>query len=198
MWDESEQDEPGDEGTGAPGPEEDLALAFALSRASRRLERMVLCLADSPALPGRDLEDVYALDRLSGNYGASISAVAEHLGVRGQTASERLARLARAGLVEYVQHPVDSRAFLVGLTARGREVLHRAREAVHQALDHVADELELASLEQGRRDLDRGGVRLVALGRDAAVIGRANTLQAWWAGSRAIAGPSRWTSGGAR
>jgi DNA-binding MarR family transcriptional regulator len=64
---------------------------------------------------------------LGRNRGASLSAVAEHLGVKGATASAMVDRLVKRGLVERKTNPVERRRLELGLTRTGVSLLERAR-----------------------------------------------------------------------
>lgn len=57
----------------------------------------------------------------------SVAAIARHRGMRRQSASESVAHLEAAGLVERVPDPADARAPLVYLTDQGRHTLERIR-----------------------------------------------------------------------
>lgn len=172
----------------------DLDLPFLLGRASRRLDELVRGQLDEVYAVPADLEDVYILQRISGSSGASIAAVAEHLGIRAQPTSRRIARLARAGLVDHGPHPADARASLVGLTANGRAALDLAQQAIDDALHHLADELEWAAAQFGESGARVDGARrLTELTRDAKVIATGHDQRSWWRGTRGVAGPSAWT-----
>ena len=77
--------------------------------------------------------------------GASLSAVAEHLGVTPSTASSIADRLVRQGLIERVAHPEERRRIALTLTAAGSRLLQNAQEATRS---HVAGMLEGLSEEQ--------------------------------------------------
>lgn len=64
---------------------------------------------------------------LGRNRGASLSAVAEHLGVQDATASAMVDRLVKRGLVRRETHPVERRRLDLGLTRAGLSLTERAR-----------------------------------------------------------------------
>lgn len=58
--------------------------------------------------------------------------MAETAGISKQAVGERLVELSSLGLVETVPDPLDGRAVLVQLTARGREVRRASDEAIRR------------------------------------------------------------------
>ena len=63
--------------------------------------------------------------------GASLSSVAEHLGVTCPTASVLVDRLVRRGLVDRTAYPQERRRIALTLTAAGARHLQQAREATN-------------------------------------------------------------------
>ena len=61
--------------------------------------------------------------------GATTSVVAEHLGVSKQAAAQLVEFLVNAGYIQRLEHPTDSRARLLALTARGRACTRIAEAA---------------------------------------------------------------------
>ncbi|MBI3300604.1 MAG: MarR family transcriptional regulator [Deltaproteobacteria bacterium] len=61
--------------------------------------------------------------------GASLSSVAEHLGVTCPTASVLIDRLVRRGLVDRTDYPQERRRIALTLTATGGQHLQQARDA---------------------------------------------------------------------
>jgi len=61
--------------------------------------------------------------------GASLSSVAEHLGVTCPTASVLVDRLVRRGLVDRTAYPQERRRIALTLTATGAQHLQQARGA---------------------------------------------------------------------
>lgn len=90
--------------------------------------------------------------------GASLSAVAEHLGVSRPTASALVDRLVRRGLVTRSPDPAERRRVVLGLTDAGHQQLAEARRRTQA---HIAQRLagcrpeELAALADGLRLLQR-------------------------------------------
>lgn len=76
--------------------------------------------------------------------GASLSAVAEHLGVKDATASAMVDRLVKRGLVGRDTHPLERRRLELRLTRTGTALLERARG---KARAHLSKSLALASRE---------------------------------------------------
>ena len=81
---------------------------------------------------------------LGRNPGASLSAVAEHLGVKDATASAMVDRLVKRGLVGRGTHPVERRRLELGLTRTGVSLLELARG---RARAYLAANLASASPE---------------------------------------------------
>ena len=79
---------------------------------------------------------------LGRNRGASLSAVAEHLGVKDATASAMVDRLVKRRLVRRATHPAERRRLDLGLTRTGSSLLERARG---RARDYLAASLATAS-----------------------------------------------------
>jgi DNA-binding MarR family transcriptional regulator len=88
-----------------------------------------------------------ALRFLSQHPGASLSELAEHLGVTRATASSIVERLVRRGLVNREEHPEERRRNLHTLTTEGSQLLQRARHAARSSLARVLNELSTAKLQ---------------------------------------------------
>lgn len=95
---------------------------------------------------------------LSGSPGASLSEVADFVGVAGATASAMVDRLVRRGLVAREGDPEERRRVMLDLTSDGSDVLERARAHTRR---RVADRLtvltqsELRTVTEGLDLLDR-------------------------------------------
>ncbi|MGH2460275.1 MAG: MarR family winged helix-turn-helix transcriptional regulator [Chloroflexota bacterium] len=98
--------------------------------------------------PGFSMPQFRALAFLSRNPGASLSAVADHLGVTLATASTIADRLVRHGLVERAAHPQERRRITLTLTDDGQDLLLDARTATRSK---VAVMLETLSADQLRQ-----------------------------------------------
>jgi DNA-binding MarR family transcriptional regulator len=94
---------------------------------------------------GLSLPQFRALGFLQREPGASLSAVAEHLGVSRSTASAIADRLVRAGLVDRAPDPAERRRVALTLTPAGADLLARARAATRTL---VADRLARLSAAQ--------------------------------------------------
>ena len=79
--------------------------------------------------PGLSMPQFRALGFLNREPGASLSAVAEHLGVTLSTASAIADRLVRAGFVDRAPDPAERRRVALTLTPAGADLLDRARSA---------------------------------------------------------------------
>jgi len=95
--------------------------------------------------PGLSMPQFRALGFLNREPGASLSAVAEHLGVTLPTASTIADRLVRHGFVERATDPEERRRITLTLTPLGAQVLQDARQATRAKL---AAMLEGVSAEQ--------------------------------------------------
>lgn len=89
-----------------------------------------------------------ALRFLSQHPGASLSDLAEHLGVTRATASSTVERLVRRGLIERVEHHQERRRNVHTLTPVGSEHLQQARNVAQSQLAGVLAELSEAKLLQ--------------------------------------------------
>jgi len=89
-----------------------------------------------------------ALGFLHRNPGASLSDLAEHLGVTRATASATVERLVRRRLINRTDDPQERRRLLLTLTADGEEHLQQARQATHASVANVLSALSEAKLLQ--------------------------------------------------
>lgn len=80
--------------------------------------------------------------------GASLSDLAEHLGVTRATASATVERLVRRGLVNRADDPQERRRLVLTLTVDGCEHLQQAREAARSSVAGMLAELSDAKLLQ--------------------------------------------------
>lgn len=83
--------------------------------------------------------------------GTIISALARRAGITRQAASQQVAALERAGLVERRSSEVDGRAIVVHQTTRGRALLNDALDIVEALEDDYAEQMgatRLASLKK--------------------------------------------------
>lgn len=77
--------------------------------------------------------------------GASLSDLAEHLGVTCATASATTERLVQRNLVKRIDDPQERRRVLLYLTDEGR---HHLRQSLDQTCAHIAELLEHLTPEQ--------------------------------------------------
>lgn len=88
---------------------------------------------------------------------ASVSVLAQHLGMDRTTLSRALRPLERRGLVELTRSEDDSRVTLVSLTGPGKRLLRRAITRWEQAQAQAEAQLGEDELEIVSRGLDRLG-----------------------------------------
>lgn len=104
----------------------------------------------------------FVFARLAPN-GATVSEVAEHLGVTKQAASQLVEELVGKGYVERHPHPTDARAKVVVLTGHGwactRAADEAATEAVRSWIDVLGQERVTALVNDLRRVAGRGRLR---------------------------------------
>ncbi|OUL28432.1 MarR family transcriptional regulator [Nostoc sp. T09] len=82
---------------------------------------------------------------LNRNPGASLSEVAEHLGVTCATASTTIERLVQRNLVQRTDHPQERRRIVLNLTEEGKLLLQQSQATTRT---HIADILESLTPEQ--------------------------------------------------
>ena len=109
------------------------SLAFGLLAASRALVDGV-----SAGVRARGFDDVrpahgFAFARLSAG-GATITQLAEHLGVTRQAAAQLVEELIAKGYIQRRPHPQDARARLIVLTEKGRACTQAAEAAITDTL----------------------------------------------------------------
>ena len=91
---------------------------------------------------------------LSGAPGASLSEVADFVGVAGGTASAMVDRLVRRGLVAREEHPEERRRVMLELTSDGTDVLERARAHTRRRVAKRLTALTPSQLETVSKGLD--------------------------------------------
>ncbi len=89
-----------------------------------------------------------ALGFLSRYPGASLSDLAEHLGITKATASATVDRLVRRGLIDRIDDPQERRRLTLTLTDEGNLQLQQARVAAHASVSEVLENLSQAKLLQ--------------------------------------------------
>lgn len=97
---------------------------------------------------------------------ATVGSIAAHLGITKQAASQLVDELEAKGYVARRRHPDDGRAWLVGLTARGRACTRAADAAALDAVHRWQDQL--------------GSARLRRLAADLAALGSNGPLRPAW------------------
>ncbi|MBW4633026.1 MAG: MarR family transcriptional regulator [Iphinoe sp. HA4291-MV1] len=96
--------------------------------------------ADSLSIP-----QLRSLAFLNRNPGASISEVADHLGVTCATASTTIERLVQRNLVERTDNPQERRRVILNLTKEGKQQLEQSQEKTRA---HIVEILECLTPEQ--------------------------------------------------
>jgi DNA-binding MarR family transcriptional regulator len=96
--------------------------------------------ADSLSIP-----QLRSLAYVNRNPGASLSEVAEHLGVTCATASSTIERLVQRHLVQRSDHPQERRRIVLNLTEEGKLLLKQSQEKTRA---HIADILASLTLEE--------------------------------------------------
>ncbi|MBW4683499.1 MAG: MarR family transcriptional regulator [Komarekiella atlantica HA4396-MV6] len=93
-----------------------------------------------------------SLAYINRNPGASISELAEHLGVTCATASATTERLVQRNLVERSDHPQERRRVILKLTEDGK---HHLKQSQDQTRAHISDllkdltEEQISNIEEG-------------------------------------------------
>jgi DNA-binding MarR family transcriptional regulator len=96
--------------------------------------------ADSISIP-----QLRSLAFLKRSPGASLSQVADHLGLTCATASTTIERLVQRDLVKRTDHPQERRRVVLNLTAEGKELLEQSQEKTRA---HIAEILQDLTPEQ--------------------------------------------------
>ena len=96
--------------------------------------------------PSLSVPQFHVLALLSREPGASLSYVADQLGVTRSTASVVVDRLVRRKLVRRAEHPQERRCGVLSLTATGAQHFVQARDAACQQLASVLGTLSAANL----------------------------------------------------
>jgi len=131
----------------------DASLGILLFVAHRDLERRV---SDEVRAAGFEVTMAQAriFQRID-EEGSRVTRLAESAGVTKQTAGYLVDQLEQSGYVERVPDPVDARARLVRITARGRAAVEVARPAEEQVYAEWAEHLGGEDLERLREILTR-------------------------------------------
>jgi len=132
-----------------------------------RVARCIRAEMRRQGAPGLSMPQFRALGFLNREPGASLSAVAEHLGVTLSTASAIADRLVRAGFVDRAPDPAERRRVALTLTPAGADLLGRARAA---ARAHVAD--RLAHLSPAQLTAIAAGVAALGDGFPSVTVAR--------------------------
>ncbi len=109
------------------------SLAFGLLAASRALVDGVAAGVSARGFTDLRPAHGFAFTRLSAG-GATITQLAEHLGVTRQAAAQLVDELVAKGYVERRPHPHDARARLIVLTSQGWACTRAAEAAIADTL----------------------------------------------------------------
>jgi DNA-binding MarR family transcriptional regulator len=139
------------------------ATADAILDVVPRTMRLVRQEMRSHAAPRLTVPQLRALLYVKRRPGASLSSVADHLGISRPAGSALVDRLVRSGQLERTPDPSERRRLQLRLTANGEQtvsrVQNRARQWLRESLAGLSGE-ELAALQRGLALLDRIGADL--------------------------------------
>jgi len=108
--------------------------------------------------PSLSVPQFRVLEFLSRHPGASLSDVAEHVGVTRASASTMTDRLVQQGLVNRAEDPQERRHVMLSLTSIGSDRLTQMRDVTRRRIAALLDELppeELAAVATGVAALAR-------------------------------------------
>jgi DNA-binding MarR family transcriptional regulator len=88
-----------------------------------------------------------ALVFLDLNPGASLSALAEYLGLTLPTVSQMIDGLVKKGIVTRQESPVDRRRVQLGLTKRGKNLLEKSFSGTQARLAEILSQLDVGDME---------------------------------------------------
>lgn len=97
--------------------------------------------------PSLSVPQFRVLAFLDAQPGASLSEVAEHLGVTRATASTMTDRLVQRGLVDRVEDPQERRQIMLSLTATGSKQLQEMQRLTSCKIADLLQELTMEELE---------------------------------------------------
>ncbi|WP_315788425.1 MarR family transcriptional regulator [Fischerella sp. JS2] len=103
--------------------------------------------ADSLSIP-----QLRSLAFLKRNPGASLSEVAEHLGVTCATASTTIERLVQRHLVQRTDHPQERRRVVLNLTEEGKQLLEQSQQKTRAHIAEILKDLtpeQVSQIEEG-------------------------------------------------
>lgn len=86
------------------------------------------------------------------NPGASLSDLADHLGVTSATASATTERLVQRNLVQRIHHPQERRRIVLNLTEEGKCLLQQSLDQTRAQISDLLDGLtaeEISHIEEG-------------------------------------------------
>jgi DNA-binding MarR family transcriptional regulator len=89
---------------------------------------------------------------LKRNPGASLSEVAEHLGVTCATASTTIERLVQRNLVQRSDHPQERRRVVLNLTEEGKQLLEQSQQKTRAHIAEILKDLtpeQVSQIEEG-------------------------------------------------
>ncbi|MDR7416095.1 MAG: MarR family transcriptional regulator [Armatimonadota bacterium] len=141
----------------APGAQEALEdCAVAIAETVPVVMRFLRCGMRAAAAQVVSIPQFRSLVYLRHHPGASLQALAEHLGVTPPTASALVERLVQRGLVRRTADPRERRRVVLELTPAGARLLERAWRATQARLRQ-----KLASLSPGRLERVREAMKIL-------------------------------------
>lgn len=126
--------------------------ATALMEAIHPIMQFIRTEMRSQREPSLSVPQFRLLGFLDRHPDASLSEVAEHLGVTRATASAMTDRLVQRELVDRAEDPQERRQIMLKLTPLGRDQLEQMRDRTRRKIAHLLDELppeELAEVSAG-------------------------------------------------
>jgi DNA-binding MarR family transcriptional regulator len=121
----------------APPSESDLEVDIEPLMAASRTINAVIVRSLAAVDASLTVPQLRVLVILTGNDGASLSEVANDLGVNPSNASRTCDQLVRRGLVTRRAHPEDRRRVALGLSASGRRLLKRVMDRRRRLLEKI-------------------------------------------------------------
>jgi DNA-binding MarR family transcriptional regulator len=122
--------------------DEDDLIAQAMVALPVIAKRLFASLIEHPFASGRPHSQIKAMGHLFNHSPATLSEVADALGVSLPTASELIERLVEEGIVSRDTNPLDRRKVVLALTPKAREMGQQIHEIRRAQIRAVMDRLE--------------------------------------------------------
>ncbi|HEX5218561.1 MAG TPA: MarR family transcriptional regulator [Verrucomicrobiae bacterium] len=127
--------------TGKPLTKAEYEMLAALRFALRQFLRFSEEAAQAAHLTPQQHQALLAIKGFPGRDTVTVSELAERLQLRHHTAVELIDRLQNELLVKRKPHESDGRKVVIGLTARGEQVLEKLSEAHREQLRRIGPQL---------------------------------------------------------